>query len=81
MALDRPPVTLSLRYEEVLVRADLLARWDRDGTTGLLPFEDPAEPRVLWDLAACRLPGAWDHLRWGRFKGSAQQLGELTNVW
>lgn len=52
MASDRPPVTLSLRYEEVVVLAEMLARWDRDGTIASLPFEDQAEQRVLWDLAA-----------------------------
>lgn len=56
MAADRPPVTLSLRYEEIVVLADLLARWDRDGITDSLPFEDPAEQRVLWDLAASLEP-------------------------
>lgn len=56
MTSDRPPVTLSLRYDEVVVLADLLARWERDGTADSLPFQDQAEQRVLWDLAASLEP-------------------------
>ena len=56
MAADHRPVTLSLRYDEVLVLSDLLARWEADGTMDGLPFQDQAERRVLWDLAATLEP-------------------------
>jgi hypothetical protein len=56
MAADQPPVTLSLRYDEVLVLSDLLARWEGDGTMDGLPFHDQAEQRVLWELAATLEP-------------------------
>jgi hypothetical protein len=47
---------LSLRYEEAVVLADLLARWEHDGTADSLSFQDQAEQRVLWDLAASLEP-------------------------
>jgi len=56
MTSDRPPATLSLCYEQALVLADLLGRWERDGTADSLPFEDQAEQRALWDLAASLEP-------------------------
>lgn len=52
MPIEHPQVSLTLRYEEAVVLSDLLARWDRDGTTEVLPFEDQAEQRVLWDPAS-----------------------------
>ena len=49
-------VVLTLTNEEVLVLSDLLDRWERDGTYSRLPFEDPAEQRVLSDLLAVLEP-------------------------
>lgn len=45
-------VTLTLSYEEAVVLADLLWRWERDGTGDQFVFADQAEQRVLWDLTA-----------------------------
>lgn len=56
MNSDRPPISLPLRYDEVVVLPDLLGRWERDGTLDSLPFHDQAEQRVLWDLAASLEP-------------------------
>ncbi len=56
MNSDRPPITLQLRYEEVVVLADMLGRWEQDGTLDSLSFHDQAEQRVLWDLAASLEP-------------------------
>jgi hypothetical protein len=56
MDLDRPPITLPLRYDEAVVLADMLGRWEQDGTLESLPFDDQAEQRVLWDLAAALEP-------------------------
>jgi hypothetical protein len=49
-------VTLTLSYEETVVLAELLWRWERDGTQEGFAFEDQAEQRVLWDLTACFEP-------------------------
>jgi hypothetical protein len=56
MNSDRPLITLQLRHDEVVVLADLLGRWERDGTFDSLPFLDQAEQRVLWDLTASLEP-------------------------
>ena len=45
-------VEVGLTNDELLVLADLLSRWERDGTQERLPFEDQAERRVIWDLLA-----------------------------
>jgi hypothetical protein len=45
-------VTVIFSYEEAVVLADLLWRWERDGTQERLAFEDQAEQRVVWDLTA-----------------------------
>jgi len=45
-------INLRLTYEEAVVLAEMLWRWERDGTTERLPVEDQAEQRVLWDLTA-----------------------------
>lgn len=45
-------VTLTLSYAEAVVLADMLWRWERDGTQEGLPVEDQAEQRILWDLTA-----------------------------
>jgi hypothetical protein len=43
-------VTLTLRYAEAVVLSDMLARWERDAEW--LPFTDPAERAIWWDLSA-----------------------------
>lgn len=45
-------VTVTLTYEETVVLADLLWRWERAGSQESLSFEDQAERRVVWDLTA-----------------------------
>lgn len=45
-------IAINLRYEEAVVLAEMLWRWERDGTQDRLPFEDQAEQRVLWDMTA-----------------------------
>jgi hypothetical protein len=45
-------VTLTLSYEEAVVLADLLWRWERDGTQEGFAFADQAEQRILWDITA-----------------------------
>jgi hypothetical protein len=45
-------VTLTLSYAEAVVLADMLWRWERDGTQERIPIEDQAEQRILWDLTA-----------------------------
>jgi hypothetical protein len=45
-------VTLRLSYPEAVVLADMLWRWERDGTQDRLPLADQAERRVIWDLTA-----------------------------
>ncbi len=49
-------VTLTLSYSEAVVLADMLWRWERDGTQQGFAFEDQAEQRVLWDLTAAFEP-------------------------
>lgn len=56
MDASRPPTTLQLSHEEVVVLAAMLCRWETDGTLDSLPFHDQAEQRVLWDLAASLEP-------------------------
>ena len=56
MNSDRPPIMLPLRYDEVVVLADMLGRWEKDGTLDSLPFQDQAEQRVLWDLSSSLEP-------------------------
>jgi len=43
-------INLTLSYSEAVVLAEMLWRWERDGTQERLAFEDQAEQRVLWDL-------------------------------
>jgi hypothetical protein len=45
-------VTLTLSYSEAVVLAEMLWRWERDGTQERFAFEDQAEQRILWDLTA-----------------------------
>ena len=45
-------ISLRLSYPEAVVLAELLWRWERDGTQDKLPLADQAEQRVLWDLTA-----------------------------
>jgi hypothetical protein len=45
-------VTLRLSYSETVVLADMLWRWERDGTQDSLPLADQAEQRIIWDLTA-----------------------------
>ncbi len=45
-------INLTLSYSEAVVLAELLWRWERDGTQDGFAFEDQAEQRVLWDLTA-----------------------------
>jgi hypothetical protein len=47
-------VVVAFPYEEAVVLADLLWRWERDELPAT-SFEDQAEKRVLWDLAASRV--------------------------
>lgn len=49
-------MTLPLRYDQAVILADMLGRWEKDGTLDSLPFDDQAEQRVLWDLAASLEP-------------------------
>lgn len=45
-------INLTLSYSEAVVLAEMLWRWERDGTQERINFEDQAEQRVLWDLTA-----------------------------
>ncbi len=45
-------INLTLSYSEAVVLAEMLWRWERDGTQERIDFEDQAEQRVLWDLTA-----------------------------
>lgn len=53
---DREDVVIRLRYAEAVVLDALLSRWEEQGVTESLPFEDQAEQRVLWDLTASLEP-------------------------
>ena len=45
-------ISVRLSYAEAVVLAEMLWRWERDGTQDNLPLADQAEQRVLWDLTA-----------------------------
>lgn len=45
-------VLVTLSYEEAVVFAEMLWRWEREGTQDDLEFQDQAEQRVVWDLTA-----------------------------
>jgi hypothetical protein len=45
-------IVIKLPYAEAVVLAEMLWRWERDGTQERFAFEDQAEQRVLWDLTA-----------------------------
>ena len=45
-------IRIELSYAEAVVLAEMLWRWERDGTQGGLPFTDQAEQRLIWDLTA-----------------------------
>ena len=53
--LDRP-VDVRLTYAEIVVLFDLLHRWEQEGTTDALPYEDQAELRAMWNLTALLEP-------------------------
>ncbi len=45
-------IALQLSYAEAVVLAEMLWRWEREGTQESLPLADQAEQRILWDLTA-----------------------------